>query len=74
MATKKLKLGIKLLNQDARLPKRSNPSDAGIDIFSSESIVIQSGATHTIHTGVALNIPDGYFVRLVGTSGNNAKT
>lgn len=42
------------------LPKRAHPSDAGADLISSISTIIQPGEIATIDTGVAVKIPFGY--------------
>lgn len=74
MATKKQKLGIKLLVDGAKLPQRNHPTDAGIDIYSLEDVVLNAGTTTAIRTGVAIELPKGFYARLVATSGNSLKT
>ena len=44
----------------AFLPKRSNPTDAGADLRSTEKCEIYPGETKLIDTGVAVKIPQGY--------------
>lgn len=39
------------------LPKRAHPTDAGADLVSTTSLVIQPGATELVDTGVAVKIP-----------------
>jgi dUTP pyrophosphatase len=44
----------------AFLPKRANPTDAGADLMSTETVEIYSGEQKMIDTGVAVKIPQGY--------------
>ena len=44
----------------AYLPKRSNSSDAGADLRSTEKLEIYPGETKVVDTGVAVKIPQGY--------------
>ena len=41
-------------------PKRANVTDAGADLFSSESLSIFPGETKMVDTGFAIKIPQGY--------------
>jgi dUTP pyrophosphatase len=58
---------------EARPPRRSNPSDAGADLFSTESCMIHPLERKTIPTGIRLEIPDGYYGRIAPRSGLAAK-
>lgn len=57
-------LRIKKLHPEATLPKYALPNDAGMDIFSNETTVINSGERKLISTGISMAIPAG-FVGLV---------
>lgn len=48
------------LCKEAKLPSRSNPTDAGYDLYATESVTIQPGHRGLVSTGIALEIPDGY--------------
>ena len=50
------------LDQEARSPTRNKEFDAGLDLYSLESVFIPVGATKIIKTGVAIQIP----VNMVG--------
>ena len=63
----------KILEKGAMIPKRSNPTDAGADIFSIECIMIHPGERATISTGVALEIPEGFYGRIAPRSGLASK-
>lgn len=66
-------LKAKRLEKDALLPKRSNPTDAGADLFSIESLMIHPGDRATVGTGVAVAIPEGFYGRVAPRSGLAAK-
>ncbi len=53
-------LAVKRLHPKARLPKRSNPWDAGLDLFSIEKVVIAPSEIRTVRTGIAVAIPKGF--------------
>lgn len=51
-----MKLKIKKLHPEARLPERANNTDAGLDCFSNVALTIPVGATVKIDTGIALEL------------------
>ncbi len=55
-----MKIKIKKLKEDAKLPTYGNPGDAGMDIYAVEEVVFKPGEQKRIHTGVAFEIPHGY--------------
>ncbi len=59
-----MKLKVKRLDKDAKLPTFGHPGDAGIDFYALEEVIFAPGAQMRIRTGVALEIPEG-FVGLV---------
>jgi dUTP pyrophosphatase len=62
-----------LLDADAKVPVRSNPSDAGADLFSTESLMIHPGERGVVGTGVSMEIPEGFYGRVAPRSGLAAK-
>jgi dUTP pyrophosphatase len=50
----------KKLREDAVLPRRNNPTDAGMDIYCVEPVTLHSGQIALLPTGLAMSIPDGY--------------
>jgi len=48
------------LNESAVLPTRTNPTDAGLDLYASESVFITRGETKLIKTDISVRIPPGY--------------
>ena len=56
-----LKPSIQCLAEDkAFLPKRANPTDAGADLMSTQTLEIYPGEQKLVDTGVAVKIPEGY--------------
>lgn len=59
-----MKIGIKKLNLNAKIPSYAHGTDAGMDLYYStegvENIVIAPGARVVIETGIAMAIPPGY--------------
>jgi len=51
---------IKKLSTTATLPRYIHPHDAGMDLYSSETIIVNPGERKLIPTGIALAIPSGY--------------
>lgn len=68
------KLEIKLLHEDAKLPKRENPYDSGLDLYALEDTEIQSCSKTLVSTGIAINLPIGYEAQVRPKSGITAKT
>lgn len=62
-------LKIKLINEDALLPIQANPGDAGLDLFSAEEKIIESGETDLISTGIILELPKGTEAQIRPRSG-----
>lgn len=54
-------------------PTYAHPGDAGVDLRSSEAIVIPAGERRTVGTGVVIALPDGYVGLVHPRSGLAAK-
>ncbi|MEK4200960.1 dUTP diphosphatase [Cytobacillus sp. FSL K6-0265] len=52
-------LNIKLIHNDAKMPYRANEGDAGLDLFSIEEVIIPSGQSALISTGIQMELPKG---------------
>lgn len=72
--SKQLKVDVVRINENAVLPTYSHSTDAGADIYASESRVIFPGQTVIIPTGLSVAIPDGFYISIVPRSGLSAKT
>ena len=54
------KIKVAKLREDAILPTRKHPDDAGIDFYSVESVWIQPNNFKIVKTGITVEIPKGY--------------
>lgn len=50
-------LKVKLLHEQAQLPKYAHPGDAGLDLFAATSVTINPGASALIPTGISIQLP-----------------
>jgi len=55
-----MNLKVKKLKSEAKLPTKGHPGDAGIDFYAVDTVVFPARGQMRVHTGVALEIPDGY--------------
>jgi dUTP pyrophosphatase len=65
----KMKLKIIKLSELAKLPKYEHEDDSGLDLFSIEEQTISSGETKLIHTGIAVELPEGTEAQIRPRSG-----
>lgn len=70
----KLPIKIKLLNDDAVIPKYQTELAAGVDLHTTESKTIQPNETVLLKTGIAMQIPKGYEGQVRPRSGMSLKT
>jgi dUTP pyrophosphatase len=54
-----MQIKVKKLRDDAKLPTHGHPGDAGMDFYAIEDVVFASGKQERVHTGVAIEIPEG---------------
>ena len=66
-------LEIKLLSENATMPKRANSTDSGLDLYVSETTTIKAGETKAVKTDVAINLPHGYEAQVRPRSGKSLK-
>ncbi len=65
---------VKKLNDNAVIPTYGSQYAAGADLYSCEDdIIIKSGETVLVHTGIALEIPEGYAGLIYARSGIASK-
>lgn len=63
-------LKIKKLSDNAVMPSYGSASAAGADLYSAEDdIIIAAGETKLVHTGIAMQIPEGYVGLIYARSG-----
>lgn len=66
-----INVNIKKLNDNAKIPTRGSEYAAGYDLYAciNEPVVIYPHETVKIGTGIAIEIPDGYFGAIFARSG-----
>lgn len=68
---------IKRLSDTAKIPTKAHDTDACYDIYvdepAFESFCIKSGSSFILHTGIATEIPEGYFCAIFPRSGLGIK-
>jgi dUTP pyrophosphatase len=55
-----IELPVLRLREDAVVPRRAYPGDAGLDLSACERVELAPGERATVGTGLAVAIPDGY--------------
>lgn len=68
-----MKLNIKKLNINAKLPTYGTSGSAGADLYSLENVVIEPNKTVFVHTGLSMEIPEGYAGFVYARSGMASK-
>ena len=61
------------MDENAVLPVRSNPFDAGMDLSSCENVVVPSHGQAIVDTGIAVSFPTDCYARVAPRSGLAAK-
>jgi dUTP pyrophosphatase len=64
-----MKLKVKKLNNEAKLPVKKRKGDAGFDLYSLEDVELKPGERKLVSTGIAIEIPYGYFGLIKDRSG-----
>lgn len=66
-----MNIRIKKLTDTAKLPQRGSEKAAGYDLYADtdEEITVEPGKTVSIGTGLAMEVPDGYFGAIFARSG-----
>ena len=67
-----IKVNFKRLNQNAKVPSYGSEYAAGADLYActnGETITFAPGETKLIHTGIAMEIPEGYAGLIYARSG-----
>ena len=55
-----MKIRAKKLSENAVLPIYGTPFSAGADLYAAEGVTVAPGATVLVHTGIAMEIPEGF--------------
>ncbi len=64
-----MKLSVKKLSPEAKIPTRSHHDDAGLDLYANETYALKPGEVHGVLTGIAMAIPSGCVGLILGKSG-----
>jgi|SRR5579863_7888109 len=70
-----MKIPIKKLHPDAQMPAYAHgpTEDAGLDLRSTERVVLQPGIAQAVPTGLAIELPPGYEAQIRPRSGLGLK-
>ncbi len=60
---------VKRIQENARLPQRATPLAAGADLYSAEAFTLKPGERILVSTGLAVEIPAGFYGRVAPRSG-----
>jgi dUTP pyrophosphatase len=64
-----MRLAIRRLDPDARLPTRAHDGDAGFDLYALESGTIPAGERAAVATGIAIELPERHAGLVLPRSG-----
>lgn len=59
----------KKLSEKAKIPTQATPSDAGYDLYTTESYTLKPGERKLLKTNISTAIPHGYYGRIAPRSG-----
>lgn len=68
-----MKAKIVLLRDNAHVPTQGSDKAAGFDLYASEGTYIMPGQTKLIHTGLAIQPPEGFCAKIYARSGIASK-
>lgn len=66
-------LDVRLLTETAKVPTRNLSTDAGLDLYADQDVLVPAGGTAKISTGIAVNIPKGYVGKIEDRSSMASK-
>ena len=64
-----MKVKIKKLKENAVVPSYAHDGDAAMDLCSTENYVVPAGKRVLVSTGIAMELPEGYWANIRGKSG-----
>jgi dUTP pyrophosphatase len=62
------KIKIKYSSNKTKRLTLPRSGDVGIDLYANETLLVPAGQTKLVHTGVSLEIPEGYWLQLLDRS------
>ena len=60
---------VKKLKENAVVPRYAHDGDAGMDLFAAEDYIVGAGERVLVSTGIAMELPEGYWANIRGKSG-----
>lgn len=73
MMERELKIKLKKVRDNAIVPTYAKPGDAGCDLYSLEEFILEPGDSCIVHTGIAVELPEGYEGQIRSRSGKAIK-
>jgi len=73
MALKKVKVKVKKLHPDAKIPTLGTEYAAGFDLYTVETVTLQPGERHAFATGISIEVPEGLVTLFWDRSGMGFK-
>lgn len=67
--TPMLKVLVKRIHPDAKLPRYEHDGDAGVDLYAIDDVVLKPGARALVPTGLQISFPRGYEAQIRPKSG-----
>ena len=64
-----VKVKVKKLKENAVVPSYAHDGDAAMDLCSAEDYVVLAGKRQLVSTGIAMELPAGYWANIRGKSG-----
>jgi len=64
-----MKIKIKKLKENAKIPTYAHPGDVGMDLYSMETVTIPPMGHHRFWHGFAMEFPEGYVAKVSDKSG-----
>jgi dUTP pyrophosphatase len=73
-----MKINVYKIRENAILPSRSHPTDAGMDLFfcpteQNMMLTIPPGASAVLQTGLKIEVPEGHMIQIMNRSGVASK-
>ncbi len=68
-----MKLKVKKIHEDAKIPAYAHEGDSGMDLYSVEETILQPGETKLVKTGLQIAIQKGFEAQVRPKSGLAAK-
>ncbi|MBN2067666.1 MAG: dUTP diphosphatase [Candidatus Diapherotrites archaeon] len=64
-----MKIALQKVSGNAKMPSYAHPGDSGMDLYSSEDIVLKPGERKLVKTGIKIAVPEGFEAQVRPKSG-----